>query len=76
MRGPCPTLWTIRQRPSDDFLIHHHPDMREISRQVPGDEVARAVVGCLPGNREFLAFAREEHHQVRHAAMVDVGVEA
>ncbi len=56
------------------FLVHYHSDMRDSSSEIPGDQVAGMVIGCGVGKRKRLAVPAEKDHQIRNAAMIDVGI--
>ena len=44
--------------------------------KIPRDEISNLVVICFEADRQTLSFADEEASQIRHAAMVDIGVRA
>src|SRR2546429_1455206 len=55
-------------------LIHDNSNMRHISAQVPGDQVARRVVLRALRNRQRLSPAAKKHHQVRYAPVIDISI--
>jgi len=56
------------------LLIHNDANMRHTSAQVPSDEIAGGIVCCSIRNRESLSLALKEDHEIRHAAVVNVGI--
>ena len=58
------------------FGAHHNADVRHVSAQVPGDQVAGKIRFAPRRDRQRLSLAGEKSHQVRHAAVIDVGVGA
>src|SRR5579864_4836651 len=56
------------------FPVHHHANVRKTAAQVPRHQVAGSVILGAICDRQALAFAAEEHHQIGPAAMVDIRV--
>jgi len=58
------------------LLVHNNSDVGNVAAEIPGDEFARFVVGTVCSDRQRFSVAREKDLQVRHAAVVDVGIRA
>jgi hypothetical protein len=52
--------------------VHNNPDVRDISSQIPSDEVSGRIVINLMANRQRLAFAHEEGHQIWDSAVINI----
>lgn len=57
------------------LLFDHHPDVRHVAAKVPGDDVAGQIVCRIMRYGQCLALSAEEDHQIRHPAMVNIGVQ-
>jgi len=58
------------------LLIDQDADVRNISTQIPGHEIAGVVVRCVPTGGQNFPMALKEDPQIRDAALVDVGIRA
>ena len=62
------------QRPALHLAITHEPYMRMAPGQPPGHDVAGLIVARGAGDGQLLAVAGEEHGEIGHPSMIDVGI--
>jgi hypothetical protein len=56
------------------FPVYYDADVRYVPSEVPGDQIARGVILRPVCNLKRFSFAREEHHEVRHAPVINIRI--
>jgi hypothetical protein len=52
--------------------VHNNSDVRDISSQIPSDEISGRIVTNLVTNRQRLALAQEEDHQIWDSSVINI----
>src|SRR5260221_5606388 len=56
------------------FAIHYNADVRYVPSKIPSHEIPGRIVVAALTDRKLFSFTREESHQIRDAAVIDIGI--
>jgi hypothetical protein len=56
------------------FAIHYDADVRYVASEIPSYQIPRRIVLAALTDRKLFSFTREERHQIRDAAVIDIRV--
>ena len=54
------------------FSVHNNSDVRDVSSQIPSDQVSGRIVANLVTNRQELALALKENHKIWDSSVINI----